>query len=192
MSRRQEFERAIRNAERIWKSQNSPFVKVRKSPIVRFRNQANINEFIGAFDLGVRYPNPPTQPNGRRLRPNTNYVIMRSSQPFYPEEIKINFPLNKGYYSPYSNNKYGLANKNNVYRIAQNLSLRQLRSEMTSTPAKRHIAAAKVSQILGNAIERRRQLKNFMIYLAGLRKMKKRNARMTAARRRVSTISRHT
>lgn len=205
MSREQDFKNAITNARRIWETipgLKGPIVRARASPVVRFRNQANINQFIRVLGSGVIRPmaHVPNAPNGRRLRPNTNYVLMRSYQPFN-KTVRVNFPLNKGYYSSSPSNHYGLTNKNTLYRTIGNLSRQQLRTELTSTPAKGHIAAAKVAQILGNAIERRRKLKNNLVYFVGLRKARKYNSpvrkrqannkRIATARRRASVMASH-
>ena len=173
-TREKEFQKAISNARRIWNNKGmTVIVKARKSPAVRFRNQANINLFKRAMGGGMYSPaHVTTAPNGRRLKLGTNYVIMSSTRPFRPYNVKLNFPLNRGYYS--SRSELGLANKANVNRIIQNLTQTQLNNEMKK--AKKYIAAAKVAQILGNAITRRRKLKNNILYSYGLRKARKYNA----------------
>ena len=174
-ARRREFNQAISEARRIWNRNGvNRLVKARSSPVVRFRNQTNINLFKQVMGGGIFHPPGHTRltnpPNGRRLRVNTNYVIMLSSRPF-GETVRLNFPLNKGYYS---HNHFGLASKANVNRIIQNLTRTQLNTEMRQ--AKKYIAAAKVAQILGNAIERRRKLKNNIMFGYGLWKARKYNA----------------
>ena len=177
MTREKEFKNAISEARRIWNRNGvNRLVKARSSPVVRFRNQANINLFKRAMGGGIFHPPGHTRltnaPNGRRLRVNTNYVIMRSFRPFHPYNVRLNFLLDPGYFTGVGT--VGLASKANVNRIIQNLTQTQLNNEMKK--AKRYIAAAKVSQILGNAITRRRKLKNNMVFMYGLWKVRKYNA----------------
>ena len=131
MSRQTEFERAITRAHNVSRNRGlNSIAKARSYPVIRFRNQANIELFkeVLGKDVpgGLSSPARVTAaPNGRRLKPNTNYVFMRSLEPFGHHRVTLNFPLNKGHYN---NNKFGLASKNNVNRIIQNLSQVQLRN----------------------------------------------------------------
>lgn len=200
MSRRNEFKNASSKARYIWGTHGpTAIAKARSSPVVSFRNQANIALFKQVLGGGMQSPAAQTNaPNGRRLKFGTNYVLMRSFQPFHPYKVNLKFPLNRGYYA---HNSIGLANKANVNRVIQNLSRIQLNAEMKSKNTKRHIAAAKVAQILGNAIERRRKLKNNILVQYGLMKARKYNSparkqqangqRIATARRRASIMARH-
>lgn len=94
-------------ANRAWSIGSDPIhVKLNKSPIIRFKNQGNIN----FFRTHVLRPSQLTgQGNGRKLVPNHSYYFIPTWAVKNNNHAKI-FLLNIGRYSMY--NKLGLANKN--------------------------------------------------------------------------------
>ena len=95
-------------ATRAWSIGSDPIhVKLNKSPIIRFKNQGNIN----FFRTRMLHPHSHLtgQGNGRKLVPNHNYYFIPTRAVKNNNHAKI-FLLNIGRYSTY--NKLGLANKN--------------------------------------------------------------------------------
>jgi hypothetical protein len=94
-------------ASKSWKGSDPIYIKLAGSPIIRFKNQENIN-FFRKYTLHP-YSHIKGQGNGRSLKPNRNYYFISTNAVPNKNRAKI-FVLNKG------NVGVGLANKNELLK----------------------------------------------------------------------------
>ena len=89
-----------------WKGANAINAKLKRTPIVRFKNQANVNFFRNY--VTHPYQNRKGPGNGRNLKSNRNYYFIPVS--IVPDKNRHLFALNISKYS--TSNWMGLVNKN--------------------------------------------------------------------------------
>jgi hypothetical protein len=97
-------------ANKSWKGSDPIKNKLARSPIIRFKNQENIN-FFRKHTLHP-YSHMKGPGNGRNLKPNRNYYFISTNAVPNKNRAKI-FVLNKG---GYSHTRVGLANKNELLK----------------------------------------------------------------------------
>ena len=97
-------------ANKSWKGSDPIHIKLSRSPIIRFKNQENIN----FFRKHTLHPHSHIkgQGNGRNLKPNRNYYFISTNAVPNKNRAKI-FVLNKG---RYSHTRVGLADKNELLK----------------------------------------------------------------------------
>ena len=156
--RSKEFNKLIREAAWMWSGGAYQFRKnlaerIRRTPVVRFRNRKNINTFRNI--LNITGLSRPGFYNRDAIVPNRNYYIIHANNrdPIY--NFKPRILMSRDPSTRYGH--IGLANKANVNRLVHERSLRNLEKNLKARGAKQIIAAGKVSQILMNSIKRRRQ-----------------------------------
>jgi len=160
----------IRKVREIWfvnhrTPKNTTYGMIHSSPVIRFKNQAEINAFRNA--LGVSPSSSAHAPNGRNVVPGRNYYFMQT-KPFpnlwaHSASHTAMFPMNKGYYAKPTGmytysvmNNIGLANKQKMNKYLHQKSLKELAAIVKNL--KKNAPAAKAATILFSNIQKKRNL----------------------------------